>query len=109
MVSKGYRDNSAMGEAPTGSPPQGQKAGEMFPGGCHIPIVRGSSDPSDRSLRMANLDRTLERGSEKRHAGQSAERMAINHLRQDNRDGAREAKEHNELIGRLQSSMKKGR
>lgn len=69
-----YIDGAAFGEAPMGPQPQGQPAGEMWPGNPRMQIRAGGPGPDDRSLRVDALYRTIEsRDHLKARAG---ERMA---------------------------------
>ena len=74
-----YTDGSAMGEAPHGPAPQGQPAGEMYPGNGRMKIDRGNPNPSDRDVRIDAMYATIERRDHmKRDAGARMEREVSN-------------------------------
>ncbi len=70
MASDGYVDRSAMGEAPLGHMPQGQKAGDAYPGGHSIPKSYADANPCDRAMRIDALYQTIERNDLKSEAGE---------------------------------------
>ena len=70
MATDGYVDRSAMGEAPLGRMPQGQKAGDAWPGGHNIPKSSANPNPSDRAMRADALYKTIERNDLKSEAGE---------------------------------------
>jgi len=78
MAGKQYDEgltSAAFGQAPMGEQPQGQKAGEMFPGNGRMVIDRSNPNPSDRELRMDALYNTIEdRDLMKRDAGARMEK-----------------------------------
>jgi hypothetical protein len=65
-----YVDGSAYGEAPHGPAPQGQPAGERYPGNPRMQIDRGNPNPSDRAMRIDALYATIERNDIKSEAGE---------------------------------------
>ena len=65
-----YVDGSAYGEAPHGPAPQGQPAGEAYPGNGRMVIDRSNPNPSDRALRIDALYETIERNNIKSEAGE---------------------------------------
>ena len=70
MASDGYVDRSAMGEAPLGRMPQGQKAGDAWPGGHNISQSSANINPSRPDMRMDALYKTIERNDLKSEAGE---------------------------------------
>jgi len=83
MARKQYEDgltSAAFGMAPNGDAPQGQKAGEMFPGNGRMSIDRSNPNPSDRTLRVDALYATIENKSHmKRDAGAKMESALVGH------------------------------
>lgn len=75
MASNGYVDRSAMGEAPLGNPPQGQKAGDSFPGGHPIASSYANANPSITGGRLAALNATMPGGGGKSHAAHEMTEM----------------------------------
>jgi hypothetical protein len=77
MVRKQFEEgltSAAFGMAPDGAQPQGQPAGEMFPGNGRMSIDRSNPNPAERDLRIDALYQTIEsRDMGKARAG---ERMA---------------------------------
>lgn len=73
MASNGYVDRSAMGEAPLGSPPQGQKAGASFPGGMPIARSSANANPCITGGRLAALNATMPGGDRKVDVGRKME------------------------------------
>lgn len=69
-MKESYRDGAAYGEAPTGPAPQGQSAGEMYPGNGRMKIDRSNPNPSDRAMRVDALYATIERNDIKSEAGE---------------------------------------
>ena len=73
MARKQYDEgltSAAFGLAPMGAQPQGQPAGEPFPGNGRMDIDRGNPNPSDRALRVDALYATIERNDIKSQAGE---------------------------------------
>ena len=64
-----------MGEAPLGNPPQGQKAGDSFPGGHPIASSYANANPSITGGRLAALNATMPGGSGKAHAAHEMTEM----------------------------------
>ena len=62
--------SAAFGMAPMGAQPQGQPAGEMFPGNGRMKIDTGNPNPSDRAMRVDALYATIERNDIKSEAGE---------------------------------------
>jgi hypothetical protein len=70
MAKDSYRDGAAYGEAPHGTPPQGQRAGEAWPGNGRQSIDRSNPNPSMPDKRIDALYATIEkRDHMKRDAG----------------------------------------
>lgn len=73
MARKQYEEgltSAAFGNAPIGEQPQGQRAGETFPGNGRMVIDRGNPNPSDRAMRADALYATIERNDIKSQAGE---------------------------------------
>ena len=73
MARKQYEEgltSAAFGMAPDGAQPQGQRAGESFPGNGSMVIDRGNPNPSDRAMRADALYATIERNDIKSQAGE---------------------------------------
>lgn len=73
MAGKQYEEGltgAAFGMAPMGEQPQGQPAGEMYPGNGRMKIDRGNPNPSDRAMRIDALYNTIERNDIKSEAGE---------------------------------------
>lgn len=73
MAGKQYETgltSAAFGEAPLGPEPQGQPAGEMYPGNPRMNIDTSNPNPADRSLRVSALYDTIERNDLKSEAGE---------------------------------------
>lgn len=62
--------SAAFGQAPMGEQPQGQRAGEMYPGNSRMQIDRSNPNPSDRAMRIDALYSTIERNDLKSEAGE---------------------------------------
>jgi hypothetical protein len=62
--------SAAFGLAPMGAQPQGQPAGEMYPGNPRMQIDTGNPNPSDRAMRIDALYNTIERNDIKSEAGE---------------------------------------
>ena len=73
MAGKQYEEgltSAAFGMAPMGEQPQGQRAGEAFPGDGRMVIDRSNPNPSDRAMRVDALYSTIERNDLKSEAGE---------------------------------------
>lgn len=73
MAGKQYEEgltSGAFGMAPMGEQPQGQVAGEMFPGNGRMSIDRSNPNPSYPDMRIDALYQTIESNDHlKRDAG----------------------------------------